>query len=546
MLIVCPSCEAQYQVAESAIPPEGREVQCSSCQNIWHQEPKSAVSASKPVAIQADEFFDDEPEVDDLADHPDETEAEAEAEAEADSPADEGTDQVDDVDSDDDGTDSESAPKLGGAQRDVGASSQDDSLSIRADRVERLSGAATEAQKTKPAKPTKPAKDEFRVPPPPPDFDPDSSSETPPAMTDEDVQDNTSETEVSAKNKESEPESSEADEGAEDQSARALAEDESDEEHELVDFGDTDEAQADIAAVFGPADEEDDGAEPDEDDNSENAEEGFAPIQKDQAPFQRSVHPQMDEDSDQPRAWDIVPDEGQEDTAESATSTTDAEEDDSGFVWEEPEDATEFDSAAPDDGWHSPEETSSKPEPEVAKRKLTEAIAELKAAQQSKRKSSGADVDPVALDEVRRARSEAAHEDSAAQAAATTPAEQPIADEALLNSIRSELSRSEKNNGRGSIDNVRASLVDNRSSSRSAKTAKTGKRTVKKAAGKAPSRGGALRLGFRLGLLICVVFAGVYLLAPNIIAFAPELEGTVNVIVNIVDSLRGMVSSLLG
>jgi len=546
MLIVCPSCEAQYQVAESAIPPEGREVQCSSCQNIWHQEPKSAVSASKPVAIQADEFFDDEPEVDDLADHPDETEAEAEAEAEADSPADEGTDQVDDVDSDDDGTDSESAPKLGGAQRDVGASSQDDSLSIRADRVERLSGAATEAQKTKPAKPTKPAKDEFRVPPPPPDFDPDSSSETPPAMTDEDVQDNTSETEVSAKNKESEPESSEADEGAEDQSARALAEDESDEEHELVDFGDTDEAQADIAAVFGPADEEDDGAEPDEDDNSENAAEGFAPIQKDQAPFQRSVHPQMDEDSDQPRAWDIVPDEGQEDTAESATSTTDAEEDDSGFVWEEPEDATEFDSAAPDDGWHSPEETSSKPEPEVAKRKLTEAIAELKAAQQSKRKSSGADVDPVALDEVRRARSEAAHEDSAAQAAATTPAEQPIADEALLNSIRSELSRSEKNNGRGSIDNVRASLVDNRSSSRSAKTAKTGKRTVKKEAGKAPSRGGALRLGFRLGLLICVVFAGVYLLAPNIITFAPALEGTVNVIVNIVDSLRGLVSSLLG
>lgn len=53
MLIVCPSCDAQYQVPESAIPPEGREVQCSSCDTKWHQEPASK-SAPEPLVARRD------------------------------------------------------------------------------------------------------------------------------------------------------------------------------------------------------------------------------------------------------------------------------------------------------------------------------------------------------------------------------------------------------------------------------------------------------------------------------------------------------------
>lgn len=37
MRIVCPNCDAQYEVDDAAIPPEGRDVQCSNCGNAWFQ-----------------------------------------------------------------------------------------------------------------------------------------------------------------------------------------------------------------------------------------------------------------------------------------------------------------------------------------------------------------------------------------------------------------------------------------------------------------------------------------------------------------------------
>lgn len=37
MRIVCPNCGAQYEVEDAAIPPEGRDVQCSSCGHGWFQ-----------------------------------------------------------------------------------------------------------------------------------------------------------------------------------------------------------------------------------------------------------------------------------------------------------------------------------------------------------------------------------------------------------------------------------------------------------------------------------------------------------------------------
>ena len=37
MRLVCPRCAAQYDVPVEAVPPGGRDVQCSSCDSTWYQ-----------------------------------------------------------------------------------------------------------------------------------------------------------------------------------------------------------------------------------------------------------------------------------------------------------------------------------------------------------------------------------------------------------------------------------------------------------------------------------------------------------------------------
>ncbi|MEP6016956.1 MAG: zinc-ribbon domain-containing protein [Paracoccaceae bacterium] len=37
MRLICPNCDAQYDVPDSVIPTEGRDVQCSSCSTTWFQ-----------------------------------------------------------------------------------------------------------------------------------------------------------------------------------------------------------------------------------------------------------------------------------------------------------------------------------------------------------------------------------------------------------------------------------------------------------------------------------------------------------------------------
>lgn len=37
MRLTCPNCSARYEVADSMIPPEGRDVQCSNCSTTWFQ-----------------------------------------------------------------------------------------------------------------------------------------------------------------------------------------------------------------------------------------------------------------------------------------------------------------------------------------------------------------------------------------------------------------------------------------------------------------------------------------------------------------------------
>ncbi len=37
MRLICPNCDAQYEVDDGAIPPGGRDVQCSNCGHAWFQ-----------------------------------------------------------------------------------------------------------------------------------------------------------------------------------------------------------------------------------------------------------------------------------------------------------------------------------------------------------------------------------------------------------------------------------------------------------------------------------------------------------------------------
>lgn len=37
MRLICPNCDAQYEVPDEVIPPEGRDVQCSNCGHTWYQ-----------------------------------------------------------------------------------------------------------------------------------------------------------------------------------------------------------------------------------------------------------------------------------------------------------------------------------------------------------------------------------------------------------------------------------------------------------------------------------------------------------------------------
>ncbi|TCM84630.1 zinc-ribbon domain-containing protein [Rhodovulum steppense] len=48
MRLICPNCDAQYEVDAAVIPGEGRDVQCSNCGHTWFQGPAGA-AAARPV-----------------------------------------------------------------------------------------------------------------------------------------------------------------------------------------------------------------------------------------------------------------------------------------------------------------------------------------------------------------------------------------------------------------------------------------------------------------------------------------------------------------
>jgi predicted Zn finger-like uncharacterized protein len=43
MRLICPSCDATYEIPNRAIPVDGREVQCSACTHAWYQLPVTTV-----------------------------------------------------------------------------------------------------------------------------------------------------------------------------------------------------------------------------------------------------------------------------------------------------------------------------------------------------------------------------------------------------------------------------------------------------------------------------------------------------------------------
>jgi predicted Zn finger-like uncharacterized protein len=60
MLIVCPSCATSYDIELASLQPDGRQVRCVRCRNVWHAEPSqadkllAAADAIAPVREMAD------------------------------------------------------------------------------------------------------------------------------------------------------------------------------------------------------------------------------------------------------------------------------------------------------------------------------------------------------------------------------------------------------------------------------------------------------------------------------------------------------------
>jgi predicted Zn finger-like uncharacterized protein len=66
MRLICPNCDAEYQVDDAAIPETGRDVQCSNCGHAWFQLPAEAEIAREAE----EELFGETPNESDLLPKP--------------------------------------------------------------------------------------------------------------------------------------------------------------------------------------------------------------------------------------------------------------------------------------------------------------------------------------------------------------------------------------------------------------------------------------------------------------------------------------------
>ena len=49
MRLLCPKCEADYEVSDDIIPSEGRDVQCSSCDETWFVKSPTALLERRAI-----------------------------------------------------------------------------------------------------------------------------------------------------------------------------------------------------------------------------------------------------------------------------------------------------------------------------------------------------------------------------------------------------------------------------------------------------------------------------------------------------------------
>lgn len=85
MRLICPNCDAQYEVPDEVMPPDGRDVQCSNCGHTWFQVHPDHAEASEEDAPDDDDVSVDDTSPSDIDDDldgqemtiaPDETEEE--------------------------------------------------------------------------------------------------------------------------------------------------------------------------------------------------------------------------------------------------------------------------------------------------------------------------------------------------------------------------------------------------------------------------------------------------------------------------------------
>ena len=65
MRLICPNCDAQYEVPDEVMPTSGRDVQCSNCGQTWFQHHPDHIPAEDP-----DDIYDASPDVDEEAASP--------------------------------------------------------------------------------------------------------------------------------------------------------------------------------------------------------------------------------------------------------------------------------------------------------------------------------------------------------------------------------------------------------------------------------------------------------------------------------------------
>ena len=71
MRLICPNCSAQYEVPADVIPAEGRDVQCSNCQETWFQTHPDTKPQTDVAQTLKEHFAQTEPEAAPIPEQPD-------------------------------------------------------------------------------------------------------------------------------------------------------------------------------------------------------------------------------------------------------------------------------------------------------------------------------------------------------------------------------------------------------------------------------------------------------------------------------------------